>query len=736
MSNETKKALKSLITEVGTNEKRTIISFDHFLEEARIEPQRIFRNIFQLFHDMVRTYVKEGKDEYPDDPESIGFIEYNCSNLFVKNLDNPFFTDRLFANRFVRQMESLRRGSQQNRIYVFVGPPGCGKSIFLNNLLQKFEEYTETKEGRCFEVFWEIDENLFPFNKGKSADSKFQKFEVSCPSHDHPILIIPKKYRPDFLNELFSEKMTEVEYRIMSEKEYDRIFKEEACTICQSLFWALFDKLGSLDKVLEMVKVRSYQFNRRLGDGISVFNPGDKPIREAYFTDNQIQEKLDRVFGANLVKYVFSRHAKTNNGIYVLMDIKSHNKERLLELHNIISEGVHKVDAIEEKINSLFFALMNPEDKKEIEQKGEASFQARIQYSKILYVLNASTEVKIYRRILGEHIDLHFLPRVLENFAKVIIASRMKNECNALKEWIKDVGKYKKYCDEKGLLLRMSIYNGVIPIWLSEEDKKNFTASIRKKIIVEAENEGECGVSGRDSIKLFDDFFSRYGLKPNLITMDNVVDFFNNKINKGELGKDREYLRGFIASLVDLYDYNVLNAMKEALYFYNKNQISADILNYIYAVNCDLGNKVICPFTGEKIEITTEFLKLIGSYIRGRQLGDFDAVAFAKATQQAYVQILAQDPNVKIVETELYKDFFDAYVRNLKEKVLQPFIKNESFHEAVKYYGAKEFVTFDSRLKEHIVYMIDTLVSKFGYTEQGAKEICLYVIEKKIADKF
>ena len=49
--------------------------------------------------------------------------------------------------------------------------------------------------------------------------------------------------------------------------------------------------------------------------------------------------------------------AKTNNGIYSIMDIKSHNKDRLMNLHGVISDNIHKVEYIEERINSLFFAL-------------------------------------------------------------------------------------------------------------------------------------------------------------------------------------------------------------------------------------------------------------------------------------------------------------------------------------------------------------------------------------------
>ena len=72
----------------------------------------------------------------------------------------------------------------------------------------------------------------------------------------------------------------------------------------------------------------------------------------------------------------------------------------------------------------------------------------------------------------------------------------------------------------------------------------------------------------------------------------------------------------------------------------------------------------------------------------------------------------------------------------MKEKVLEPFLKNDNFREAIKCFKTDDFKTFDTRLKEHIIHMIKNLVDKFGYTEQGAKEICLYVIDQKLVEKF
>jgi len=163
-------------------------------------------------------------------------------------------------------------------------------------------------------------------------------------------------------------------------------------------------------------------------------------------------------------------------------------------------------------------------------------------------------------------------------------------------------------------------------------------------------------------------------------------------------------------------------------------------LNYLFAVNHDVGSKTKCKFTGEEIEVTVDFFKLIGSFISGEQLNDKDALAFAQEVQRKYVEVMAQElqgfEGKNITETELYQELFNSYVRNLKEKALQPFLKNENFREAIKSFGTEEFKTFDTRLRDHVKYMIGNLVGKCDYTEQGAQEICLYAIDNKLVEKF
>ena len=116
-------AMENLDHRMSERHQVPMIPFENFLGELAEKPYGVLRNVFQVFHDMINTYVGKGTDEYPGDPESIQFIDYDFSRLFVKGADHPFFADRLFANRLVSLSKAMRGSSQQNKIYIFDGPP-------------------------------------------------------------------------------------------------------------------------------------------------------------------------------------------------------------------------------------------------------------------------------------------------------------------------------------------------------------------------------------------------------------------------------------------------------------------------------------------------------------------------------------------------------------------------------------------------------------------------------------
>ena len=350
-----------------------------------------------------------------------------------------------------------------------------------------------------------------------------------------------------------------------------------------------------------MLHARNISFDRQFGRGISIFNPGDEYYKESV-KDPTIQNLLNNLLKSDEVRYIYSHLANTNNGVYALMDIKENNIKRLVDLHGIISDGVHKVEMAEERIKSMFVGLVNPEDK--LHYENVKSFQDRIVHINIPYVLDYETEVSIYINKFGEQIKKKFLPRVLENFGKIIIASRMDPESSVISYWIKNFDIYNKYLDEDRLLLKMELYKGIIPEWLSEEDIKGFTREVRKDLIEESESEGKKGFSGRQSLSLFNMFYNKHAESSNLITMDMLQEFFeeNETLNEMVPGS-------FIDSLVDMYDYNVLQELKESIYYYSEKQISRDILNYLFSINFEPGATEKSVYTGDTIDITEDYFK-------------------------------------------------------------------------------------------------------------------------------
>ncbi len=756
------KAVAFLNRDDSYYEKMKPLSFVQFLDLIEKKPGRVIRNIFQVFYDMMVSHVDVASDAIPDDPEEFNFTYYDCSRLFVEGSENPYFTDRLFANRLMKHMEGLRHGAQQNRIYIFHGPHGCGKSTFLNNFLKKFEEYANTEKGMRYETLWRIDvkkmggpkrtetatvierlvtllEDHAPDLMDDDVEEKLHVgydqdcIEIPCISHDNPLLIIPKNLRRGVLDKLI--KNDEFKWRLFTEKQYEWVFSQEACTTCSSIYQALLERFGSSEEVFKMVYARPYYFSRRLGMGISVFNPGDKPVKQNVITNPMLQDRINSLFrDSNLIHYLYSRFSKTNNGIYALMDIKSHNVERMVELHNIISEAIHKVEDLEENVNSLFLALMNPEDKKNIREF--PSFSDRIQYINIPYVLDVETEVKILTNIFGRHIIDSFLPMVMDNFARIIISSRLKEKSDTLLEWIQDPAKYRLFCDEKLMLLKMELYSGNLPNWLQDDDRKALTSKLWRRIIAESETEGINGFSGRDSIRIFDQFFSMYAREDRLINMPVLCGFFRNlmKVRSGMIPP------GLLESILRMYDYNVLQQVKESLYYYNEDQIELDIKNYISAVNFEIGSTAKCIFTGEILDITNAYLESIENRLfianadqRRREIMRTDVLK-EYTTNALTTEMMVEEK--QITETRLFISLHERYVHNLKKRVLEPFLDNENFRGAIKDYDTEGFRTYDKRIRSDVEFLIKNMMTKFGYTKQGANEVCIYVIDSNIAGKF
>jgi len=727
------------------------LSFEQFLTQVAQKPQKGLRNIFQLFCDMIHHYVPKGYNEYPNDPESINYIKYDMSKLLVKNVENPFFADRLLANRLINVADSLKNGVVKNKMLLFVGPPGSGKSTFLNNLLHKLELYTKTEQGRIYETVWKIDVEKFGVSyipglmdkeilklltktqrirqeaKTNCQQTGGKYLSIKCPNHDHPIIQIPQEHRKELLNKLITDK--QFKKQLFTRKEYEWIFKQSPCPVCSALYKSLHEKL-TMEEIFSMLYVKHYDYSRKMGEGISVYNPSDK-VNKSPLKNPELQKWLDAIFkSSNAVPYIYSRLAMTNNGIFAIMDVKSNNIERIKNIHGVISDGVHKVGVFEETINSLFMTLINPEDTNVIYK--EKSFKDRVVNIPIPYVRDYNTEVEIFRNTFQKEIDQKFLPRVLLAFAKIIVSSRLNKTSKTLEQWIKNPQRYYKFCDKQLLLLKMEIFGGTLPSWLEENDIKRLDKKLRRQLIIEGDAEGRQGFSGRESVEMFNNFYSSFKKYNQLINMKDVITFFKNPKYKEKISED------FLDAVVRLYNYIVLQEVKESMFYYNQEQIANDICDYIFAINNEQDTQVICPFTKNKITINKSYFQSIEIHLLPKNADQTDREIFRNDILRKYVAKTLQEINsgTPIKQTELYLSIYKKYTKNLKQNVLLPFIKNKNFRRAILDYNQETFSNYDQKVRNEVTFLLHNLQNRFNYCQKGAKQICIYTLDNKLYEQF
>ena len=55
---------------------------------------------------------------------------------------------------------------------------------------------------------------------------------------------------------------------------------------------------------------------------------------------------------------------------------------------------------------------------------------------------------------------------------------------------------------------------------------------------------------------------------------------------------------------------------------------------------------------------------------------------------------------------------------------------------AIKDYDEDDFKTYDRKIREDVTYLMKNIIDKYHYPPNGAKAVCIYVIDNDLARKF
>ncbi len=727
------------------------IPFRDFAGLIARDPRRNLRGIFQYFEDMILHFAKPLPERELRSLRNLTDNVYDPDSLFVHGIDQPFFTDHFFMEDVLRLAHGLAQG-QQNRFYLLAGDPGSGKSRLVNALLTRFEQYSRSADGTRYETVWRLEDDKGPF-------------EVPCPHHDNPILIIPKERRREFLRDLLDDPK-EIE-RLSANSGYSWLWTREACPVCDSIATSLRHRDG-FKNVLETLHAQPYVFNRKVGQGLSVYNPGDAVSIDEVIRDQELERRINAHFsGSAQIPYYHSRLAKTNDGVLVIMDVQGDNVGRLRKLHSIISDEVHRTIDLEERTSSLFLVTVNPNDERRKEGNivgpvqdpttrlagagekpaadsegtrflSEKSFIDRGRRVTVPYLLDYRRELSLYRSQFGEKTLRHgLLPGILGAFAKAIVSTRISNQkseavAEALAE-SKDA--YGQYSDPNYVLLRLELFAGVIPDWLAEQDRKRFTKETLKRIRTEFPHDGRRGVSGRDA----NEHLSRLLGERDRIVERNPTDRMGmirlaSFIEDHLLGKgDADLVKPeFLTALRRTYHYDILQQINRSLFQLNLQSIDEEVDDYLFRLSMQDGQVERSPFTGREIIASeTEIAKVE------------DRIGTPPAHREQYREGLRRDLATLHLEVgtltrellhqqPVFSRVRDAYIANVRSNTLRAHQNPQSLRDAVREYGTDGFRSYPESVQSDARRLLVLMRRAHQYTLPGAKQIVLYVIDNKL----
>ena len=171
------------------------------------------------------------------------------------------------------------------------------------------------------------------------------------------------------------------------------------------------------------------------------------------------------------------------------------------------------------------------------------------------------------------------------------------------------------------------------------------------------------------------------------------------------------------------YNYNVMQEIKESLFRQNEERVSKDIQNYLFASNYEIGEKLVCPYTNEEIVITPQFFYSIEQHLMIKTANDYERskyrenIAMKLAVDLQKMQANEED----ITKTEIYRDLYNNYMKDLRKNIFEPFVEFPAFESAIKEYGTTKFEVYDQRVKDEVAVLITNLINKFNYTAEVIK---------------
>ena len=719
---------------------KEILSFEdymaHFYENAHTE----CRPTFEYLLDMLEHFGKDKAGRYklfeiqhPDSPAVFG--QFKTQETIFQNL--KIFQEEGYNNKFI----------------LLVGPNGSSKSSIVRKFMKGAEEYSKSDAGLLFSFSW-----VFPidsFVKGslgltsKQQESNLKTYayledkDISAilPSElkDHPILLIPKKYRQQILEHVLQDRP-----QLFNSVKKSYLFRGDLSKRNRMIYDALLKNYkGDHEEVLKHIRVERFNLSKRYSIGAVTIEP------QLHVDANLQQITMDRRLGSlppSLQSLnLFSLNGEAvlaNRGILEFSDLLKRPLDAFKYLLTTTETSNINLHGILTELDIFFIGTSNEVHLDAFKQHPDfKSFAGRFNFVRVPYLMNYHEEEKIYHeQIKGLSDKSQFEPHSLKILCLFAVMTRLR------------AGQQGHYSSNEALgkivanltpLEKALIYAGdQFPEKLDVEAKQILSQGL-EEISLEFQNddgyEGKFGISPREMKKIIYKLTARH----NNITVLEIIEFlekfiqrksdfdFLNIAQQGDYHNPPRIVDALKDYSLDLFD----KELREGLGLVDDRSYEDYIRRYIQNINALIkGEKIKNDVTGKYEKCDEYFIQEFEKSINLKE----DAEKFRSHLISKLGAYYLDNPQKTIVYSEVFPDLTDRLQQSFREeqnKLLKKIADNVVYYEAEltqkEESGNPVHTPLSKDIRENIKTLINNLMSRARYSQNGAITMVKYILKSK-----
>ena len=717
-------------------QRRTLLSFEEYLDEVVAHPQRHLRNAARYLMDVVEHF---GVDE-------VSQITGNVRRwrLFDQDFDEGrgrvAGQERVQA-ALVRILENYVRSGRIDRLVLLHGPNGSAKTSMIQALTRAAEVYSQTDEGALYRFNWvfptgSVQRGTLGFGGSKSThvgsyahlDAAAIESRLPCELKDHPLFLLERGERERVMNELSSSFLP-------GDQAIPEVLRAGELSLKNR---RIFDALlatyqGDVKEVLRHVQVERFYLSRRYRQGVVAVEPQlsvDGYSRQ--ITADRSLASLPTALHHIALFETAGALNDANRGVLEFNDLLKRPLDAWKYLLVATEQAQASLDHTSVFLDVVMLASSNELHLDAFKQHPDwPSFKGRMELVTAPYLLRVKDELSIYesqipRALTGQHIA----PHALEVAARFAVLSRLEppepdNYPAAVHGVIKSLTAVEK----------MRLYDdGEVPERLSQREKKELRA-VAQRLYEEHSGgdqyEGRYGASAREirAVLLNAAQDRRFDHLSPIAVLDELRELVKARTSYEWLRRDSERGYhdpvGFIDQIETMLARDLEEEVREAMGLVKAGSHVELFDRYVKNVSAwTKGEKIADPLTGKLIAADEELMASVEQVLMG---GGESGEDFRRGFIAQIGAWKLEHPDAAVD----YQHLFGGWMKKLKEDFYAQ--RRTSVHrieEAFIKLVDDDTVGLDAKEREQAEHMRASLQAR-GYTDASARLVISWLLRRR-----